>query len=130
MAVPKLDPAVIAHQEWLGFVQPTGLVFSPTALERVGVILPRRDVESQQALEACIEEREFDPKEGMVPYLPRFRTFAESVLSWSFSPKGYAGTDECPIPSELEVPLLDYGETLRPDFAVREPDPTDGATPW
>ena len=65
--MPKLDPTVIAHQEWLGFVQPTGLVFSPTALERVGVVLRRRDVEGQQLLQACIEEREFDLKEGPVP---------------------------------------------------------------
>ena len=54
----------------------------------------------------------------------------ESVLGWSFSPKGYAGTARSPIPSELEVPLPDYGETLRPDFAVRELEPKDGASPW
>ena len=52
------------------------------------------------------------------------------VLGWNFSPKGYAGTAECPIPSELEVPLPDYGETLRPDFAVRELEPKDGASIW
>lgn len=64
-------------------------------------------------------------KEGPVPYLPDFRAFAESVLGWSFSSKGYAGTAENPVPSELEVPLPDYHETLHPDFAVRELDPSE-----
>jgi hypothetical protein len=27
-----------------------------------------------------------------------------------------------------QVPLPDYGETLRPDFAVRELEPKDGAS--
>ena len=34
------------------------------------------------------------------------------------------------MPSELELALPDYGETLRPDFAVRERDPRDGSPPW
>ena len=28
------------------------------------------------------------------------------------------------------MPLPDYGETLRPDFAVRELDPKDGIASW
>src|SRR2546428_2721145 len=130
MASPKLDPEIIAHLEWLGFVRPTGLVVSAPALVRAGAILDRRDAEGQQLLRACVVERAFDPGEGPVPYLPDFRAFAESVLGWSFSPKGYAGTEESPIPPELEVPLPDYGETLRPDFAVRELEPKDAAPPW
>ncbi len=126
----KLDPAILAHLEWIGFVRPTGLVVSAPALVRAGAILDRRDAEGQRALRACVEEREFDPKEGSVSHLPDFRAFAESVLDWSFSPKGYAGTAESPIPPELEVLLPDYGETLRPDFAVRELEPKDGASPW
>ena len=126
----KLDPAILAHLEWIGFVRPTGLVVSAPALVRAGAILDRRDAEGQRVLRACLEERTFDPKEEPVPYLPDFRAFAESVLGWSFSPKGYAGMPESPIPPELEVPLPDYGETLRPDLAVRELEPKDGASLW
>ncbi len=126
----KLDPEILAHLEWLGFVRPTGLVVSAPALVRAGAILDRRDLEGQRLLRACVEDRAFDPKEGLTPHLPNFRTFAESVLGWSFSPKGYAGTAESPIPPELEVPLPDFGETLRPDFAVRELEPKEGAFPW
>ncbi|MCK4302882.1 MAG: N-6 DNA methylase [Candidatus Eisenbacteria sp.] len=126
----KLDPAILAHLEWLGFVQPTGLVVSAPALVRAGAILGRRDAEGQRLLRACIEERVFDPKEGPTPWIPHFRVFAEQVLGWSFSPKGYAGTAEAPVPAELEVPLPEYSETLRPDFAVRELESKDGASPW
>lgn len=126
----KLDPEVLAHLEWLGFVRPTGLIVSAPALVRAGAILDRRDTEGQRLLRACTEDRTFDLNAGPVSYLPDFRRFAEAVLGWSFSAKGYAGTSDSQIPPELEVALPDYGETLRPDFAVRELEPRDGASGW
>ena len=113
----KPDPNIAAHLEWIGFVRPTGLVVSATALDRAGAILDRRDVEGQRLLRECAEERCFASKEEPQPWLPDLRAFASAVLGWSFSPKGYGGTDEAPIPSELE--LSDGGGILRPDFAVR-----------
>jgi hypothetical protein len=130
MAGPKLDPEILAHLEWIGFVRPTGLVVSAPALVRAGAILDRRDAEGQRLLRGCVEERVVDTKAGLAPHLPDFRAFAESVLGWSFSPKAYAGTTETPIPAALEVPLADYGETLRPDFAVRELEPKEDAPAW
>jgi hypothetical protein len=130
MANSKPDPEIVAHQEWIGFVRPTGLVVSAPALVRAGAILDRRDAEGQRLLRACVADRVFQAKVGAVPHLPDFRRFADIVLDWSFSPKGYAGTTESPIPTELEVPLPDYGETLRPDFAVRELEPKDGEALW
>ena len=115
----KPDPNIAAHLEWLGFVRPTGLVVSAPALVRAGAILDRRDAEGQRLLRECAEERSFRPEEEPQPWLPDFRAFAASVLGWNFSPKGYAGTDEAPIPPELEASLPDSGEVLRPDFAVR-----------
>jgi hypothetical protein len=41
MAGGKLDPEILAHREWIGFVGPTGLVVSPSALVRAGAILDR-----------------------------------------------------------------------------------------
>ena len=88
MAGSKLDPEIVAHLEWLGFVRPTGLVVSAPALVRDGAILDRRDTEGQRLLRACVEERTFDPKEGSVPCVPDFRRFAETVLDWAFSAEG------------------------------------------
>ncbi len=56
----KLDHAILAHLEWIGFVRPTGLVVSAPALVRAGAILDRRDAAGQRLLRACAEEREFD----------------------------------------------------------------------
>ncbi len=131
MAGAKLDPDIAAHLEWLGFVRPTGLVVCAPALVRAGAILNRRDAEGQKLLRACVEKRASDAaEEDPLPYVPDFRAFARSVLNWSFAAAHYAGTAESPIPSDLEAPLPDYGESLRPDFAVREPDPRDGQAPW
>ena len=118
----RLDPQIAAHLEWIGFVRPTGLVVSAPALVKAGALLNRRDAEGQQLLRGCLEDRGRDAAEGTPetePRLPDFRRFASSVLGWNFSPAGYAGTDEAPIPAELEAVLPDGGEVLRPDFAVR-----------
>ena len=138
--MPKRDPHIDAHLEWLGFVRPTGLVVSVPALVRAGAILPR-DPEGQRRLRDCVAERRFHPDREPEPWLPDFRAFASAVLGWSFSPnatrnltrpdqEGYAGTDGSRIPPELETPLQDGGEMLRPDFAVRERDPREDAPPW
>ncbi len=113
----KPNPQVAAHLEWLGFVKPTGLVVSPTALVRAGAILNRRDAEGQNRLRACIGGNGSGTSD---PLLPSFRDFARTVLDWSFSPKGYAGTDDSPLPSELEVAVPDSAETARPSYAVRK----------
>ena len=123
--MPKRDPQIDAHLEWIGFVQPTGLVVSAAALVRAGAVLSR-DPEGQRRLRACVAEPDGEPE----PWLPDFPAFAASVLGWSFSPKGYAGTAESPIPPELETPLQEGGEVLRPDFAVRERDPRDDGSRW
>ena len=128
--MPAPDPDTRAHLEWLGFIQPNGLVVSAPALVKAGAVLNRQDAEGQNRLAACLRERELDPARGPEPCLPDFREFAAAVLGWGFSPRGYAGTEEAPIPSELAVSLPDYGETLRPRFAVRERDPGDGQPPW
>ncbi len=126
----KRDPYVEDHLQWIGFVRPTGLVVSAPALVRAGAVLDRRDSEGQTLLAACLKERRFDPKEDARPYIPDFAAFARSVLGWSLSPAEYAGVPDRPIPPELVMPLADGGGSLRPEFAVREPEPQDGATPW
>jgi len=139
--VAKLDPQVLAHLEWLGFVQPKGLVVSAPALVRAGAILDRRDVEGQRLLRASVgiapspadaapDRRAERRDENSRPRIRDFRSFAAQVLGWTFSASGYAGTAEQPIPEELQVAIPDARETLRPDFAVREPAPQSGAPVW
>ena len=120
----KVSAHVRDHLEWLGFIQPTGLVVSAHALEQAGAILNRRDIEGQRRLEECVEMSPSAAGEEPVPFLPDFETFARRVLDWSFRPAGYAGGGAGPVPPELEW------ATLRPDYAVRERDPRDGAPCW
>ena len=121
------DPYIAAHLEWIGFVRPTGLVVSAPALVKAGAILNRRDAEGQELLRECAMNGDGDGQEySSAPWLPDFQGFAATVLGWSFSPGGYAGTNEAPIPPELEVVLPDSGGVLRPDFAVRRERLTAG----
>src|SRR5690242_10245597 len=130
MAAAKLEPTVLAHLEWLSFVRPTGLVVSAPALVRAGAILERSDIEGQRRLRERVVERTFVPADGLRPCLPNFKAFARDVLDWSFGPVSYLDASNEQIPSELEVALPEDGVTLRPDFAVREPEPREGASPW
>ena len=129
--MPAADPNTRAHLEWLGYIQPHGLVVSPPALLKAGAFVNRQDTHRQALLAGCAEERALTPGGNPQPCIRDFREFAAAVLGWGFSPRGYAGfTEETPIPEELTLPLPDYGETLRPDFAVRERDPAPGDSPW
>ena len=126
----KPSPYVRDHLEWLGFIQPTGLVVSAHALVQAGAVLDRRDIEGQRLLSECVRERAFRASAEPEPYLPDFEAFARSVLGWRFSPSGYAGMGDSPVPPELEVSLQEYRDVLRPRLAVRERDPVDGGVPW
>lgn len=128
--MPRPNANTLAHLEWLGFVQPTGLVVSAPALDKAGVVLQRSDREGQQRLQAAVEEPRFGDDGAPRPFLPDFEEFARSVLDWKFSPRGYAGGPGASLPDELSLHLPDYGETLRPDFAVREREPEEGGSAW
>ena len=113
------DAHTAAHLEWIGFVRPTGLVVSPTALVRAGVILDRRDVEGQRRLGEWVGEEGTDEGHQPDEASPAdFQSFAAEILGWSFSTRGYAGTAERPVPQDLVLGVPDAG-TLKPDYAVR-----------
>ena len=76
--MPAPDPNTRAHLEWLGFIQPNGLVVSAPALVKAGAILNRQDTEGQRRLVGCIRER----------VLERVAATSKSslrVLGWGFS---------------------------------------------
>ncbi len=128
MAQPNANTR--AHLEWLGFVQPTGLVVSAPALDKAGVVLQRSDKEGQRRLQEAVLHQRGPGNVESQPFLPDFEAFARTVLDWKFSSKGYAGGDGAPLPDELGLHLPDHGETLRPDLAVREREPQGGGSPW
>ena len=126
----KILKEIRDHLEWLGFVQPTGLVVSPVALVNAGAILQPGDAVGQQRFRAQVEERVFQADQDPEPWLPDFPRFAEAVLDWDWNPACFAGTAEQPIPSKLVIVPADLEETLQPDFAVREMNPAGDAPAW
>ncbi|MBZ0188426.1 MAG: hypothetical protein K8F91_19415, partial [Candidatus Obscuribacterales bacterium] len=114
------DPEVLAHQEWLGFIQPVGLVVSIPALISAQAFVNRNIVSRQQALLNCVRH---DGKGEFIPDLVDFREFTRTVLEWE--------PDDL-LPAEggafdgLEVMLPEYQETLKPTYVVPEVEVEDG----
>ncbi len=114
------DPELRAHQEWLGYLQPVGLVVSPAALRDAQAHVNRNIVAEQSILiqhvlrDSAESARRGDEPE---PLLKDFPAFARDF--WQWEPADLAGGPGGPeLPPSLEVPLPDYGETLAPTYAV------------
>lgn len=109
------DPAILAHQEWLGYVQPTGLVVSIPSLIDASAFLNRNyGPEHQRLLSALPQDSDGSP----VAEFSDFARFAQNVFGWdSELMLGSPGAE--PVPPELEVNLENYNETLRPTYVLR-----------
>jgi hypothetical protein len=109
------DPAIVAHQEWIGYVQPIGLVVSIPALIDASAFLNRNyGPDHQRFLSALPQDSDGEP----IPEITDFVGFARDVLGWDTELMlGAPGSD--PVPSELEAVLENYSETLRPTYGLR-----------
>ena len=110
------------HKEWLGLLQPVGLVVSPPALIKAQAVVNRgKAVELQTRLTEIIC---YDPIPNLnskeVLWIKDFAAFSEQVLEWM--PDDLVGGRENNALPQLEVVLTDYGETLKPSYAVPDPD--------
>jgi N-6 DNA Methylase len=109
------DPAILAHQEWLGYVQPTGLVVSIPSLIDASAFLNRNYGPEHQRLLSALPQ---DPDGSPIPEISDFARFAQDVFGWDTElVLGSPGAEA--VPPELEVNLENYNETLRPTYALR-----------
>lgn len=101
------DPALRAHINWLGYVQPVGLVVSPPALVNAQCALPL-ELPARQATFLSLTP------DGKIDDLP---AFLGTLFDWQ-------PTDLIPAHTltELELALPDYHDVLRPTFAVPKGD--------
>lgn len=108
-----IDPEIFRHKEWLGFLQPVGLVVSPPALVKAQAVVNRNVVELQQALLAVIS-RDLSLTTTDRAWIFDFPAFTTTVLGWE------AGdlVSESEQLADLEVALPDYGEVLAPTYGV------------
>jgi hypothetical protein len=116
------------HQAWLGYLQPDGLVVSPAALADQQVVLDRGQfIDLQERFEPFVSEVPLgdEIKAQAITNVPAFLT---GFLDWP-SDLVYGFSEDQPLPDQLCIPLRDFGETLTPSFAFRDPQ---GSTdhPW
>src|SRR5438105_12702067 len=114
------DPETLAHLEWLGYVQPVGLVVSVPALLAAQAHVGRASPAEHQSFLAHLPRDKYDE---IIPEIPDLRQFVQSVLGWE-------ANDLQEAPASLEVALPEYHETLRPTFVVPEFQPKDSERPW
>lgn len=127
----ELDKIELArHKQWLGYLQPQGLVVTPASLLAAQAVLSAQVADFQDKLQEFKYILDTDTKEE-IHGLTQVDTpaFVRELLGWPSD--WYVVFNEAnPSPPELEVFLKEYGETLRPDIAVKEPEPTKTGSPW
>ena len=106
------DPAVAAHQEWIGYVKPIGVVVSIPALIEAGVAINRASIPLHRDFLSVLPQTPLGEPE---PRLLDFQRFAVEVLNWRSS--DLAGPDE-----SLTIPVPGYDELLHPDYVVKDGD--------
>jgi hypothetical protein len=114
--MPK-DPEQLAHQEWLGYVQPVGLVVSAPALLSAQAYVNRNIVPDHQRFLSCLPR---DKNDEVIPEISDLAWFTETVLGWE--PGDLTRLPS--TPAELAVVLPECHETLRPTHVV-----FDGSNP-
>jgi hypothetical protein len=124
----SVDYSIRDHKAWLGYIQPDGLVVSPAALVDAQVLLDRNTLPLQERFLPFVSEIELDGKDPVMA-IADFPKFVREFLEWP---------DDCiygldssrPLPESLFVSLSNFGETLAPSFAFKDPRPKDAAKPW
>ena len=113
------DPELTAHLEWLGYIQPVGLVVSAPALLQAQAHVNSNVIPQHQRFLACLP---VDKDDEAIPQIEDFPAFVRQVLDWTesdlvaFDEAAKSGIDV----SCLEVVLPEYNETLRPTWIVPE----------
>src|SRR5262245_33378602 len=126
--MPK-DPELLAHLEWLGYLQPVGLVVSPPALLAAQAHVNKNIVPEHRRFLDWVKEIKLPEEREPAPAIVDFPGFVQTVFGWEAADL-VGGTGAESLPDSLEVTLTDYNETLRSTYAVKEYEPKDGACPW
>ena len=113
----KYDPELRAHRDWLGLLQPVGLVVSPPALVRAQAVPSQNVAELQQHLLSVVERPTGSKSVTDEPALTDLPAFFQTVLGWSLEDIAGASGGP-PISDELELVLPDFNETLRPTYVA------------
>lgn len=122
------DPPIKDHQAWLGYLQPDGLVISPAALVDAQVLLDHNTLPLQERFKPFVQQVEVDSSREFAAITDLVR-FVREFLDWP---------DDCivgasgisAIPESLTLSLPEFGLTLSPSLAFKDPKPKDPENPW
>jgi hypothetical protein len=127
--MPPEGSELRAHREWIGYVQPVGIVVSPPALLQAQAQVERNIAGIQDRLRACVVDVPLDDAPNPVPAITDMRELCTVVFGWE--PGDLVGAPgNGALPPELEISLPEYDDVLRPTYAVADPEPANGRTPW
>ncbi|WOD37217.1 Eco57I restriction-modification methylase domain-containing protein [Nodosilinea sp. E11] len=118
--MPSRDLDILRHQEWLGLLQPVGLVVSPPALIKAQAVIDRAKlVDLQERLQGVVST-EAIPRHGDegIAWIENFPIFTQKVLDWM--PEDLVVAAD--LPDRLSAVLPSYSETLQPTYGVKDPD--------
>jgi Eco57I restriction-modification methylase len=106
------DSTAYSHQEWIGYVQPVGVVVSTPALLEAGAAINRNFVPLHRAfLSVLPSDRDGNP----IPELTKFSAFATEVLGWQ--------PEDLTSPADrYTIPLPGYDDLLQPTWVVNDRD--------
>ncbi len=124
------DPELQSHKEWLNYLQDesAGLVVAPAALLAAQAHVNKNIVPQQQRFLEHVANEIVSGNEEVAPVVTDVAVLLRDVFDWEVGDLvGGSGAD--PLPESLEVTLAEYNETLRPTFAVPEPE-GENASPW
>lgn len=106
------------EHEWLGHLQPTGLVVSTLVLDELGLVPPTQDAVATAAYaEVLRSEKELESQGG--PLLPDAWRLLSEVLEWPAAMVAGLPASE-PVPTELCY-SLDTDTFLQPTYALKGP---------
>lgn len=122
-------PEELAHIEWLGYVQPVGLVVSIPAMLEAQCYINKNILGEHARFLSCLPA---DDAGVVTPEIRDLREFVQSVLGWE-------SADLVDVPQRdmltgalrsLEVFVKVYEERIRPTHAVPVFQPKEGQNPW
>jgi Eco57I restriction-modification methylase/restriction-modification enzyme MmeI-like protein len=120
------DTGIQEHQQWLGYLQPEGLVISAQVLVDNQVYINRNSAPLQARLQKYVVEQEVGNR-GENQRIADLETFLTGFLGWPVEMlTGAKGGNE--IPDLLRIALPEVGEILEPTFAFQNTNGT--GSPW
>jgi hypothetical protein len=143
---PKTDPELQAHKEWLGYLQPRGLVVAPAAMWEAGWVLEQsgrelleRQEQFREALQPLGSDVGEEDEADQVRGFRRLDDLLVEQLSWDAEALQRDGatleawTRELPELDETLQPTAvvpGFGADAKPQLLIQElPPPEDGLLP-